>query len=170
MKKIGLIFVVLFAFCLSFVGCSETYRGTDELMAKARMELPISGADTIEMQFAGLCGADHKAIAWFISGNEYQAHYYLPMEVKTASDASEYTFIRTHKPMTDRAADVAIVHWNGGYAFLVNNPQIALVQMTMANGEVIEESVPQNALPHLFFVSFVPSEYTFLDAEGNEVK
>lgn len=139
-------------------------------MEKARKEIPISDADTIDMQYAGMCGVDNKAIVWFISRNEYQAHYYLPMEVEIKDNCAEYVFIHTHKPMMDSADDVAILNWNRGYAFLINNPEIATVQMTLPNGEVLEEVIQKETIPYTFYVSFIPSEYIFLDVEGNEVQ
>ena len=156
--------------CFSLAACAKTYKGTDELMEKAREEIPISDADTIDMQYAGMCGADNKAIAWFISGNEYQAHYYLPMEVEIKDSGAEYAFVRTYKPMMDRAGDTAILNWNRGYAFLINNPDVAAVQITLQSGEVIEEVIQEGTLPYTFYVSSIPSEYVFLDAEGNEVQ
>lgn len=155
--------------CFGLAACTKTYHGTDELMEKAREELPVAEADTIDMQYAGMCGADGKAIAWFISGNENQAHYYLPMEVEIKGDGTEYTFVHTYKPM-DRAKDVAVVNWNRGYAFLINNPEVAAVRMTLPNGEVMEETVPEETIPYPFCVSFLPTEYVFLDAEGKEVR
>ena len=167
MKK-TICFVVITLLCFSLAGCAKTYHGTDELMEKARQEIPISDADTIEMQFAGMCGEDNKAIAWYISGDEYQAHYYLPMEIEVTGNGANYTFVHTYKPMTDRCADVAAVNWHQGYAFLINNPKVTTVQITLQSGEVIEEVVREN--PYAFYVSSVPSEYAFLDAEGNEIQ
>jgi len=66
--------VFIAVLCFSLMGCTKIYHGTDELMEKARQEIPISDADTIEMRYAGMCGDDDRAIAWYISGNEYQAH------------------------------------------------------------------------------------------------
>ena len=169
MKRIiSIVIVCLFYFSLA--GCAKTYKGTDELMEKARKEIPISDADTIDMQYAGICGVDNKAIVWFISGNEYQAHYYLPMEVEIKGNGAEYTFVHTYKPMMARANDVAIVNWNQGYAFLINNPEVATVQMILQNGEVIEEVIQKGTIPYMFYVSFIPSEYILLDAEGNEAQ
>ena len=167
MKRI--ISVLLLALlCFSLAGCAKIYHGTDELMEKARQEIPVSDANTIAMQYAGMCGEDNKAVAWFISGNEYQAHYYLPMEIEIKGNGANYTFVHTYKPMTDRCADVAVVNWHQGYAFLINNPKVSTVQITLQSGEVIEEVVREN--PYAFYVSSVPSEYAFLDAEGNEIQ
>ena len=162
--------VLIFLLCLSLSGCAKTYHGTDELMAKARKEIPISDADTIDMQYAGMCGKDNKAIAWFISGNEYQAHYYLPMEIEIKENGVNYSFVRVYKPMDDRAEDVAILNWNKGYVFLINNPQVAKVQITLDNGEMIEETIQEGTTPYTFYVSTIPTEYVFLDVDGNEVR
>ena len=168
MRKITSI-ILIFLLCFSLVGCSKTYHGTDELMEKAREEIPISNADTVDIQYAGMCGEDNKAIAWFISGDEYQAHYYLPMEIEIKGNGANYTFIHTYKPMTDRAKDIAIVNWNRGYAFLINNPEVATVSITLENGEVIEEVIQKDTIPYVFYVSSIPSEYVFLDINGVEV-
>ena len=72
--------------------------------------------------------------------------------------------------MMARANDVAIVNWNQGYAFLINNPEVATVQMILQNGEVIEEVIQKGTIPYMFYVSFIPSEYILLDAEGNEAQ
>lgn len=73
-------------FCVSLTGCTKIYNGTDELTEKARKEMPVSDFKTTDIQYAGMSVADNKALAWFISGNEYQAHYYLPMEVEVKDD------------------------------------------------------------------------------------
>lgn len=167
MKKIISI-IVITLLCLNLAGCAKTYHGTDELMEKARQEIPISDADTIEMQYAGMCGEDNKAIAWYISGDEYQAHYYLPMEIEIKDNGANYTFVQTYKPMTDRCADVAVVNWHQGYAFLINNPKVATVHITLQNGEITEEDI--QGIPYAFYVASVPSKYVFLDAEGNDIQ
>lgn len=172
MKRIiGIVTVCLL--CLSFAACAKTYHGTDELIEKARQEIPVSDSDTVDIKYAGMTKVDNekvdnKAIAWFISGNEYQAHYYLPMEIEVNGD--DYKFVRTYKPMTDACSDVAVVNWNRGYAFLINNPNVATVKITLENGEVTEEIIQRDDIPCEFYTSYIPAEYTFLDAQGNEVR
>ena len=170
MKKLMILALILVC-VLGLAGCSaKIYKGTDELMEKARKEIPIADSDTIDMQYAGMCGVDNKAIAWFISGNEYQSHYYLPLEIEIKENRAEYIFVHTHKPMMDRANNVAIVNWNRGFAFLINNPEIATVQMTLQNGDMVEEIIQKGTTPYTFYVPFIPSEYVFIDVEGNEVQ
>ena len=116
MKREIAVFLII-TMVLSLSACGKTLKGTDGLIEKAREEIPISDSDTIDLQYAGMCGNDNRAIAWFISGNEYQKHYYLPMEVEVKEDAAEYTFIRTYKPIDDRIGDIAYIQWGDGYAF-----------------------------------------------------
>ena len=168
MKKIiGVL--LLSVFCLSLVGCSKTYHGTDELIEKARKEIPIADADTIEMQYAGMYAKGDRAIAWFISGNEYQAHYYLPMEIEIKDNGANYTFVHTYKPM-DRSEDIAVLLWNQEYVFLINNPDCATVRITDTQGEH-ETNIEKNAYPYVFGYGPIPDsfEYTFLDKKGNEL-
>lgn len=170
--------MLLCVLCILVTGCGNTCRGTDELIEKARKEIPIADADTIDMQYAGMCSEGDKAIAWFISGNEYQKHYYLPMEIEVNEGSSEYTFVRTYKPIDDRAEDIAYIHWNDGYAVLINNPDCKSVRFTSDNG-VYEEVIRNDTYPYVFFypVSYPVDynteftlEYTFLDADGNELR
>ena len=94
--------------CFSLAGCAKTYKDTDELIQKAREEIPVSDADTIDMQYGGMCVKDDMALVWFISGNKEQTHYYLPMEVKIKGE-SEYAYVRTYKPMSD-LTDTAVLN------------------------------------------------------------
>ena len=169
MKKL-LCTVLILTFLIGLSACSPNpYRGTDALLQKARQELPLADAKTIDLTYAGMCGAGDTAIAWFIAGNAYQARYYLPLEVEVKPGRAEYVYLHTHKPLTDRAQDVAIVILSQGYAFLIHNPAITSVKMTMPGGEIYEETIPTDDLPYAFFVPFAPEEYSFLDAQGNVV-
>ena len=40
--------------CFALAGCKKIYKGTDELIEKAREEIPISDADTIMRRWFGL--------------------------------------------------------------------------------------------------------------------
>ncbi len=169
MKKL-LCLLLFLTFSLPLFGCStNTYRGTNALMEKARQELPLADAGTIDLTCAGLCGTEDTAIAWFIAGNAHQARYYLPLEVEIKPGRAEYVYLHTHKPLTDRAQDVAVVILSQGYAFLIHNPAVASVKMTTPDGEILEETIPKKAIPYAFYVPFAPVEYIFLDAQGNTV-
>ena len=144
MKRITCILLTCIL-CFSISGCTKTYKGTDELIEKAREEIPVSDADTIDMQYGGMCTVDDTALVWFISGNQYQ----------------------TYKPMSP-FIDIAVLNWNRVYAFIVNNPNCVSVKITDEAG-THEEMIEKDAYPYVFYCSSVPSEYVFIDAEGNEL-
>ena len=165
MKRI--IYIILTCIlCFSLAGCTKTYKGTDGLIEKAREEIPISDADTMDIQYGGMSVIDDKALVWFISGNQYQAHSYLPMEVKIKGEA-EYAYVRTYRPTSD-FMDTAVLNWNRGYAFIVNNPNCVSVKITDEAG-THEEMIGKDAYPYVFYCLSVPSEYIFVDADGNEL-
>lgn len=172
MKREIAVFLII-TMVLSLSACGKTLKGTDGLIEKAREEIPISDSDTIDLQYAGMCGNDNRAIAWFISGNEYQKHYYLPMEVEVKEDAAEYTFVRTYKPIDDRIGDIAYIQWGDGYAFIVNNTNCKSVRFT-SGSEVYEEVIPDDTYPYVFFYlsdhTNSTLQFEFLDAEGNELR
>ena len=161
--KLFTFFCPIFLLC----SCAKQYHGIDELTPKAGKELPISDAATVDLQYAGMCTADDKALIWFISDNEYQAHYYLPMEVKiTGTD--RYSFVQTYKPILGQVQDIAVLNWNRGFAFVINNPDCASVKITDENG-IHEEKIDPESYPYVFYEPMVPSEYLFLDSNGNEL-
>lgn len=164
MKKLITWFLVLVCI-LTMSGCQKTYSGVDELVEKAREELPVAEADTIELQYAGMCARGDEALIWFVSGNEYQAHYYLPLSFKIV-DRDTYTFEHTHKPV-DRGTDIVVLpEWNNGYAFCVNNPKCTTIKIDDIMG-VHEIEVKE--YPFVYFNSLLPREYVFLDKDGNEI-
>ncbi len=163
--------IILCVLCFSLAGCSKTYHGTDELMKKARKEIPIADAETIDMEYAGMCVKGDKAIAWFISGNEYQAHYYLPIEIEIKDNGEDYKFVHTYKPM-DRAEDIAVLLWRDSYVFLVNNPSCVEIRIT-DDKNVHEFKIAKDEYPYSCSIDLselAPSfEYVFLDKDRNEL-
>ena len=63
----------------ALVGCNKKLTTTDDLIAKAREEITVADADTIDVQLAAKQIKGDKALIWFITGNEYQMHRYFPM-------------------------------------------------------------------------------------------
>ena len=127
--------------------------------------IPISDADTIDISYGGLVAKDGSALIWFISGNEYQAHYYLPMECRVAGE-NEYVFERTYKP-TEPAADIAALQWQRGCVFLINNPDCKLLRIVDAEG--IHDIATDKACPFIYFHHTIGAEYLFLDSKGKEI-
>lgn len=166
MKRI-LSFLVIWILCFSLTGCAKTYHGTDELIKKARKEIPIADAKTIELQYAGQCSKDDMALMWFVSGNEHQAHYYLPLGFTIVGD-DEYTFFHTYKPL-ERGTDIAVLQWCGGCSFIINNPNCVAVKITDNSG-THEITIEEDAYPYTFYNTRLPFEYYFLDKDGNEIQ
>ena len=166
MKK-TLSFFIIICICFSLAGCAKVYKGTDALIEKAREEIPIADAENTDITYAGMCGKDDSALCWFISGNEYQLHTYLPIEFEIKG-VDKYTFVHTFKPM-GKGEDIAVLNWKGGYAFLINDPKCVAVKIT-GNNSTTEEKIEKDAYPYVFYCPFIPSEYVFLDVDGNEIQ
>lgn len=166
MKKLLLcLCALIFAFASS--GCKQKLQGMEELVEKAREVIPIAQAESMEIRYAGLCAEEGNALIWFISGNEYQAHCYLPMECEILGE-NEYAYTRTYKPM-ERGLDIAVLQWQGGYSFLINNPNCKTVRITQSDGTVKEFCNEKNVYPYLFYYDAIPAEYVFLDEQGKEL-
>ncbi len=160
--------VALVMLCAALSGCGEKlYNGTDGLIEKAREELPLSDAATTEIKYGGMIITSDNALAWYISGDEYQAHYYLPMEIEL-KDSERCAFVRSYKPMTGDAKDIAYVKWNDGYVFIINNPDCAVLRITGGNGDRYE-SIDSSRLPYVYYYPALNAEYGFLDSDGNEL-
>ncbi len=164
MKKCGLFFVLVLALVLS--GCAQTYPSPDALVERVREEIPIAEADTAEIKYAGLSQNGDTALLWYISGSEQQARTYFPIEC-AVKGKSTYQFIRSFQIVMDRCEDVGIVQWEGRCAFCVNNPNCKAVRITDASG-TYEKTV--DTYPWVFHTKGLPSVYTFLDANGSEIK
>lgn len=165
MKK-AILPVLIFLLAFLLAGCQKTLKGTDELIEKAREEIPLAHAEEMEIRYAGVSTKEDSALMWFVSGNEYQAHYYLPMEC-TLSGENEYIFERIHKPM-ERGMDIAVLHWKNGLALLVNNPECTAIQITDPAGTHIIP-VEKDACPYILYLEPIPAEYLFLDSDGEEL-
>ncbi len=112
--------IIILALCcmvaFSLVGCNRKLKSTDDLIAKAREEITVADADTIEVQLAAKYIKDDKALMWFITGNEYQMHRYFPMVFDVVGE-EEYVFVQRHNAL-DRGQDIVVYNWGDGYSFL----------------------------------------------------
>ncbi len=166
-KAVALFLAFILAFALA--GCGQIYGNTDYLIEKVREELPLADADTVEIKYAGTCGKGNTALIWYITGNENQAHTCFPIECKIIGQAS-YMFIRSfNSVIDDRCSDVGILQWKDGYSFCVNNPECKTVRITDSNG-TRDEAIPFDCYPYIIYTEEIPTEYIFLDAEGNELR
>lgn len=166
MKKTLSAVLVLF-FLLSLTGCQKKIEGTDGLIEKAREVIPVADSDIIEMQYVGMHTKGNVMLAWFISGNEYQAHYYLPMECEVVGE-DEYVFNRIYDPLSRGGEDDYVLQWEGGYSFIVNNTKCRTLKITDSNSTK-EINIDENAYPFIYYNELLPTAYAFLDAQGNKL-
>ena len=111
--------------------------------------------------------AGNEALVWFISGDEFQAHTYLPMEV--TPERSRSLYLRPDLQTVGRAEGYRRTpSWKRGLSFVINNTACTSVKLTTANGTQ-EENIEDNAYPYVFYCPEIPSEYVFLDADRNEL-
>lgn len=149
-------------------GCGHAVIGHDGLIERARKEISVSSAETIEMKIAGSVDIDNSSLVWFVTGNEYQAHAYFPMEFDVDKNKKDkFRFVRAYQAM-DRGENIAVVEWKNGYSFLVNNDRCTSVTIGDRAGKK-EEIKVDGVLPWLYFCETIPAEYVFLDADGNEL-
>lgn len=159
--------VLVLCFLLSLTGCQKKIEGTNGLIEKAREVIPVADSDIIEMQYVGMHTKGNVMLAWFISGNEYQAHYYLPMECEVVGE-DEYVFNRIYDPLSRGGEDDYVLQWEGGYSFIVNNPKCRTLKITDSNSTK-EINIDENAYPFIYYNELLPTAYAFLDAQGNKL-
>lgn len=141
--------------------------GYDGVIAKARKEIKnIAEIDTLEMVIAGKSTVDRKNhLFWFITGNQYQMHRYIPMEF-TELENNEYKFVHKYNGL-QRGQDIFVQEWKGGYSFIVNNPKCKSISIWGYKGET---QVTVNEVPFVYYYPLLPGEYAFYDKDGNEVR
>lgn len=159
MKKLTAAILVS-VFLLSACGKMKT---TDGLIRKARKEMHVSDAESMDIAFAGECKNDSYSLLWFISGDESQAHYYLPMECLNVN--GEYEFRQTFEPISC-GEDIAALQWQRGYSFLINSAKCKTLKITDTDGA---HTIDINEYPFVWYNETMPSEYLFLDIDGNEI-
>jgi len=153
--------------CLLLCGCGkEVLHGTDALLEAARKELPRSVAETVPLAYAGQCGRANLALCWFYADDAQNGDTYLPLECVVVGDDA-YTVHRSYKPI-DCGPALAALSWQGGYAFLVNNPACTAIEILEGYTPTIVP-IEKDCYPFLYYHDRVPTKYRFLDAAGNEL-
>ena len=166
MKKKILIFlaVIIAVVCIAAYAVeSSKIVGYDGLIARARKEIKnLAQVETIEMAVAGKSTMDmNHHLFWIITGNEYQAHSYYPMEV-IEREEGVYKLVHMHNGGHQRGQDIYFEFFGIGYSFLINNPNCK----SLVIGETV---IPVTEIPFVYYCPYAPNEYYFLDAAGNEL-
>lgn len=162
------IFIISIISVLLLCSCTKTYVGHDGLIEKAREEILLSNIEDTEIVIAGSIDMKNRSLVWFVTGNEYQAHTYFPMEFEVSEkDSSRFTFVKAYKAY-ERGQDIWVYPWNG-YTFLVNNPECEKILLDFGDGTSEEIMIEAAMLPKVYYTEKEPKEYTFIDADGKEI-
>ena len=169
MKKGIVILIIclalLFAAFLAFEYSGSICFGEEGLIDKAREEIPIADADTIELIIVGKSVDGDSELYWFKSGNEYQYHRYTPIEFTALGD-DKYRFVKTYNPI-DRGMQIRVLQWKGGYSFMIDNEKCAALELTYPEVNPVVEVVPVDSMPFVYYSELMPAEYKFMDEKGN---
>ena len=164
-KHILIAVSLLLVICLVGVLIVDSYRivGEEGLIATARKEIRnLAEADTIEMQIVGKSTRDrNRHLYWIMTGNEYQAHCYYPLEVIEVEKGA-YKFVHLHNGGHQRGQDIFFEFFGSGYSFMINNPK--------CKGIVIGETIiPVTEIPFVYYCPYTPNDYYFVDEDGNRI-
>lgn len=154
---------IIFISALMLTACGNIIKSEEELIEKARSELPVSDSDSINIEYAGEFKKDGYSLLWFISGNDEQAHYYLPMECQIKDNS--YKFVQTFTPM-NRGSDIAVMNWKNSYSFIINNKKCKSLEIYDESGRHIVEITDY---PFVYNNNTIPHSYNFLDENGNAI-
>ena len=139
--------------------------GEEGLIEKARREINLADADTIDMVIAGKSMIDGDThLFWFITGNEYQMNSCHPLEF-TELENGNYKFVKKYNPIP-RGQDIYALQWRGGYSFIVYNPDCAGIRICGYDGET---NVSVDEIPFVYHYPLLPGAYSFYDKDGNEI-
>ena len=164
MKKIASILLVLISM-LSFAGCQKTMYDEADFIEQARKEYNIANAETAVITYVGESIEGNKSLLWFVSGNEYQGHTYLPMSCSITEDGGR-VFEHAYSPLK-RGTDIYVLpEWCGGYGFCVNNPKCKTIKIDDYSGV---KEIEVTEYPFIYYNDLLPSEYFFLDENGEEL-
>ncbi|MBD5383625.1 MAG: hypothetical protein HDR72_01330 [Ruminococcaceae bacterium] len=160
MKKAMLSLAAVFL-TLSITACQKTYETPEALVERARAG--FSDRET-EIKYAGRCDRDTFALLWFVSGGNAQEHQYIPLECTVRDGGLE--FERSFRAM-ERGVDIAVLQWRDGYSFLINNESCQVLKITDDLGT---HEFAVDEYPYIWYNETLPSEYVFLDENGNELQ
>lgn len=168
MKKLT-VFILSIVLMFSFSACGNTLKGEEDIIEKARKEVPLADADNIEMKIIGTHNLGDKYLFWLMTGNEYQSNSYFVMETDLKGE-NKYEFVKLYDTL-DRGMDIRTLYYtcmgenalDTYYLFMVNNDDC--VKMVL-NGEVIDI----DSHPFVYRYKEFEGEYIFLDKDGNEIR
>jgi hypothetical protein len=163
-NKLFFSFIIIISLLL-LAGCKKTATDEEDMIKIAREEIPVADAETTDLQIIGRIDKDKSSLVCFMTGNEYQAHCYFPIEFKITK-RKKYEFNKVYN-MMERGMDIYVEQWKDGYVFIVNNPTCKKIQIASIGKE--KQLVEVLEIPFVFYLDAIPTEYNFLDTNGNEL-
>lgn len=169
MKK-GLIILILCLVCAciavpAVAVLGSVIEGDAGLIEKARKEIPVAEADTIELVIVGKVSEGDSELVWFRSGNEYQHNRYFPLAFTALGD-DRYRFEKIYNPI-DRGDRISVLYWYDNFVCLIDNPDCAAVEIIYSDG--FKEIIPVDETPFVYSTRIFSGEYTFVDENGNRL-
>lgn len=159
-KIIFAIFIITLS--ISIVGCQAGTVSTEEEI----LEVIIKDLDTdVDVRLIETIYLEESILAFYMTGNEYQAHEYGYAVFDEKDD--EYEFFHTYD-MYDRGMDLRSYPYNYGYFFLVNNADCNSIQLIHDGEETIIDVVE---IPFLYFYEDIKNntEYYFLNDDSERL-
>lgn len=170
MKKISLFFILGFVFILS--GCMRSVKTESEMIDLIREEIPLSDAETVQMQSAGRIDMDDQTLLIIKTGGEYNKHSYFPAVFD--KKGSSYTLDHISKNGMDNCS---LYRWKNGYVIFTDNEYCADIRIRYESGE--EKNLDINSIPFIYYDEYqtdsnddgeITVHYEFLDENGSIIK
>lgn len=176
MKK-GFFGILLLTFLLLFSGCAGTVKTEEEMLTLARKEIPLSDAETIDMEIVGRIDEKEETLLIIKTGNEFQSNGFYPVSFKQQKNAYRLSHVY-RLGMSETANSCFTYLWKDSYVILVANEDCVTILITNELGE--EETVAVNSIPFLYQDKNAfddlnndgesKVEYLFLDNSGKELE
>lgn len=160
MKKLITINVICLLM-LMLSSCKSIAKNDDELLDIARKHVSTSNSEIVKI--AGYLNVDDKYLYWFITGDDNQAHTYIPIEFLKKDDG-KLEYIHTYKPI-ERISDIACLLWDDNYTFVVNNKECKYIRIINVTNNIQDIEVKEYPFVYLSYENI--SEYYFLDNDKN---
>ncbi len=167
MKRKLLLLLALAMVLLAMTGCKETiYDSPEAMMSKIWERIDITDGATVDIRYIGQCERGDNALLWYASDTGEAGKEYHAMVCRLAKEGG-YIFEQIHNTV-ERGENIVFYMWGEDYVFCIDNPACRTLRYTDHSG-THEVAIEEGAHPFLYKTAGQPVEYSFLDADGNEL-
>ena len=156
------IVLMLFAAVISITACQKYYDTPNELYSIICKEMDIEAAD---INYAGFNVKDGSALLWYIAGDDIYNLKYVPVDCYITAD-DKLIFKHILKPI-DRGENIAILQWQGGYSFFINNEKCKKLKVR-CGADLKEFDISE--YPFIYYSETMPNDYELLDENGESLE